>query len=202
MTSNSTRLSKRISWLLRHGAGDSHLPMDPAGWARIDDVLGVLGITRAELDTAVAVNDKQRLQVAGQRIRACQGHSLERMPVSIDALEASWELVEPVDPLWHGTNVTAIAGIAQHGIQPGQRSHVHVAPQRDSHVGKRSSVDYLLEIDPIRLVHAGLQIFWAPNGVILVRYVPVAAISGITATSAAGQHHQREALRLLGIGGG
>jgi RNA:NAD 2'-phosphotransferase (TPT1/KptA family) len=153
----------------------------------------------------------QRVELTGHKQRPQLKHPmparlrceelLERMPVSIDALEASWELVEPIDPLWHGTNVTAVAGIAQHGIQPGQRSHVHVAPQRDSHVGKRSSIDYLLEIDPILLVQAGLHIFRAPNGVILVRYVPVAAISDITATSAAGQHHQREVLRLFGIGG-
>lgn len=141
------------------------------GWAAIDDVCAVLGLDRLRLDRAVEVNDKQRLQVRGDRIRACQGHSLAGMPVTREALEASWTSVEPDHLLWHGTQESALAGIKRHGLLPGRRTHVHLAPSRASRVGKRSAVTHLLAVDP----HL-LTLFQAPNGVLLTRHVPPGAI--------------------------
>lgn len=171
-----TRASRQLSWLLRHGAGTSGLTMDGAGWAAVDDVLAITGITPAELRRAVEENEKGRLQLDGTRIRACQGHSLRDMPVTREALEASWEVIEPPGPLWHGTNRTALAGIEHQGLHPGARTHVHLALTRSSHVGKRSNVEVLLEVAPDLLAAAGLPIFRAPNGVVLVRQVPPDAI--------------------------
>lgn len=88
-----TRDSRAVSKLLRHTAGERGLTMSADGWAAIADVLRVLGLTRERLDVAVRENDKQRLQVDGDRIRACQGHSLHGMPVTREALENSWEHV-------------------------------------------------------------------------------------------------------------
>jgi putative RNA 2'-phosphotransferase len=191
------RLSKRLSWLLRHGAGEVGLAMDDAGWAEIGDVLDVLSITRASLDEAVAKNDKGRLVVDGARIRACQGHSMIGMPVTLQGLESSWVAVSPAGPLWHGTHVAAIAGIAAHGIVPGGRSHVHLAPERDSRVGRRSAVDVLLEVSPASLSGAGLVIHQSPNGVLLVRRVPLDAITGLASASAAGRQAEEKARRTL-----
>ena len=179
--------SRRLSWLLRHGAGETGLAMDAAGWAAIDDVLAVLSIDRPSLDDAVATNTKRRLQVDGPRIRACQGHSLEGTPVTLEALEASWVVAESDGSLWHGTNVAAVAGIAAEGIRPVRRTHVHLAPGPSSLVGKRAAVDLLLEVAPARLRAAGLGIFEAPNGVILVRRVPTAAIVGVRAETDRGR---------------
>lgn len=153
--------------------------MDEAGWAEIADVLDVLDLSGVALDDAVETNDKRRLQVEGSRIRACQGHSLAGMPVTRDALESSWTPVEPTDSLWHGTTVAAAAGIAVHGIEPAARTHVHLAPSPASHVGKRASVEVLLEISPRRLAGLGVGIFQAPNGVLLVRQVPIEAIANV-----------------------
>jgi putative RNA 2'-phosphotransferase len=199
MSSELVALSKRLSWLLRHGAGESGLAMDEAGWSEVDDVLRVLAVTRAELDLAVSQNDKGRLIVAGSGIRACQGHSLEGMPVTREALEASWEVFYPDGPLWHGTRTVAIDGIAGEGIVAGQRSHVHLAAGPDSHVGKRSSVDFLIEVSPARLNDAGIGIFLAPNGVVLARRVPAEAITGLRPASRAGRASEHHALGLLGL---
>jgi len=165
------RDSKRLSWLLRHGAGDQGLAMTADGWAAIDDVCALLELDRTALDRAVRHNDKNRLQVDGQRIRACQGHSLQGMPVTREALENSWRPVRPAGPLWHGTTEAAYEGIRAHGLLPGRRTHVHLAPSKDSKVGKRSAVEVLLQIDP-----SELAVFEAPNGVLLTRQVPADAI--------------------------
>ncbi|TDD15570.1 RNA 2'-phosphotransferase [Kribbella turkmenica] len=171
-----SRDSRRISRLLRHTAGERGLTMSADGWASIEDVLRLLEMDRRSLDTAVDQNDKQRLQVDGERIRACQGHSLAGMPVTREALENSWERVYPDHLLWHGTTYQALDGIKAHGLLPGRRTHVHLAPSKDSQVGRRTAVDVLLGVDPGDLV-----VYRAPNGVLLAPFVQPDAIVGVDA---------------------
>jgi putative RNA 2'-phosphotransferase len=187
--------SKAVSRLLRHTAGERGLAMTADGWSDVDEVCALLGIDRATLALAVEHNDKSRLQLDGDRVRACQGHSREGMPVTLEALEASWTRVQPVDLLWHGTSVAAIEGIALTGIEPVRRTHVHLAPATDSHVGRRTRVDLLLGIDPERL---GAGVFEAPNGVVLVRQVPTTAIVRVDGVSEAGNRVAGSARRAFG----
>jgi putative RNA 2'-phosphotransferase len=175
MTRDVRRISRRASWLLRHGARESGLAMDAAGWASINDVLAALGIDRASLDDVVTHNDKSRLVVDGDRIRASQGHSLAGTPVTREALEASWRRIEPAR-LFHATFVEAIEGIARAGLLPGKRTHVHLASSNDSHVGKRGAIGVMLVVDGARLKDAGVAVFESDNGVLLARAVPREAI--------------------------
>jgi len=198
-TRDAIAKSKQLSWLLRHGAPEAGLPMDAAGWAAIDAVLRATGMTRAELDEAVRTNTKRRLEIAGERVRACQGHSLANTAITREALERSWVAYEGDASLWHGTSRAAIDGIADAGILPIARTHVHLAPSEASLVGKRANVALLLEVDPTRLRAAGLGIFVAPNGVVLVREVPPACIVGVRATTEAGTSALDEVQGLLGL---
>src|SRR4051794_5142943 len=138
-----TETSKKLSWLLRHGAPSEGIAMDAAGWVAVADVLRALALTRDELASVVELNTKSRLDLRGERIRASQGHSTEGMPVTHDALEASWERFIGEGPLWHGTAVDALPGIAREGIVPQARTHVHLTDALDSKVGKRASVDVM-----------------------------------------------------------
>jgi putative RNA 2'-phosphotransferase len=180
MSSNdSTGASKKLSWLLRHGANEAGLEMDAAGWAEIEDVRRILHMGRPALAAAVEDNTKARLEVRGTRIRACQGHSREGMPVTCEALEASWEEVGGEASVFHGTRMAALPGIAREGLLPGERTHVHLAEAVDSAVGKRSAVDVMIEVSPARLRAAGIGLHRSPNGVILARRVPVSALCGL-----------------------
>ncbi len=191
-----TRVSKELSWLLRHGAGEARLAMDAAGWASIDDVLRKVRVTRATLDVVVRENTKGRLEVRGERIRACQGHSLRGMPVTVEALEASWAVDPRVEPVWHGTSADALASIAREGLLPVDRSHVHLAGETDSRVGKRAGVDVALGVDPERLRAHGITLYRSANGVLLARSVPPACITGLVAESRKARA-QEAALRAL-----
>ena len=175
--------SRALSRLLRHTAGERGLGMSADGWAAISDVQELLGMRRAELDRAVAENDKRRLQVDGERIRACQGHSLAGMPVTREALENSWERVYPDDLLWHGTTESVLPLIRSEGLQPGRRTHVHLAPTQASRVGRRTRVEVLIRVNPVNLA-----VYRAPNGVLLVREVPADAI--VDAVHPAGWSHR------------
>ncbi|TDD44145.1 RNA 2'-phosphotransferase [Kribbella antibiotica] len=159
--------SRALSKLLRHTAGERGLAMSLDGRAAIADVLAVLGMERGRLDRAVEENDKQRLQVDGERIRACQGHSLAGMPVTREALENSWERVYPTEHLWHGTTQGVVPLIQREGLKPGRRTHVHLAADQR----RRTGADVQLRVNPVNLV-----VYRAPNGVLLVREVPPDAI--------------------------
>lgn len=194
--------SKKLSWLLRHGAEEAGLAMDAAGWARVEDVLRVLAMERAAFEAAVENNTKARLSVREGRVRAAQGHSRKGMPVTREALEASWEIHAGEGPIWHGTRIDALSGIAAEGILPGERTHVHLADALDSAVGKRSQVDVMLEVSPARLRAEGLGVFCSENGVILVRHVPVACIVGLRAMTARARREEQAARARFRFGGG
>jgi putative RNA 2'-phosphotransferase len=195
---DSTGASKKLSWLLRHGAGEAGLEMDAAGWAEVDDVRRVLHIGHDALEAAVRDNTKARLERRGTRIRACQGHSLQGMPVTCDALEATWEPHEGDAPVFHGTRVAALQGIAREGILPGERTHVHLAEAIDSAVGKRAAVDVMLAVSPARLREHGLGLHRSPNGVILTRHVPAACIAGLVPVVDKARRQERQLRGLFG----
>lgn len=174
--------------------------MDEAGWSKISDVMEILSMTRNQLDMAVERNDKGRLQVRDERIRACQGHSFDGAPVTWDGLEASWIEFQLDQSLWHGTRFASTAGIAERGIERGKRTHVHLAPHPESRVGKRSTSDLLLEVSSIRIREHGLRIFQSQNGVILVRSVPRICIIGLRATHGLTSGALEDARRVLDVG--
>ncbi len=173
MNNNLVTDSKRVSWLLRHGAPERGIAMDSAGWVRVGDVLRELRMTEGRLNEVVAQNDKARFERVGDKIRATQGHSaLGGEGVSLDALEASWLHFTSDAPMFHGTSVEAALQIAKDGILSQKRSHVHLAPSAQSKVGKRWNVDVLLVVAPAKVREHGLLLFQSPNGVILTRHIP------------------------------
>ncbi|OJH35373.1 RNA 2'-phosphotransferase [Cystobacter ferrugineus] len=192
------RKSKKLSWLLRHGAREMGLAMDSAGFALIGEVLRMTGLSREELDEVVAENNKSRYEVRGKQVRAVQGHSLEGTPVTLDGLERSWDEVLGDAPLYHGTSVVAARAILSgEGIHSAARTHVHLAAAVDSKVGKRAGVDVLLVISPARLRASGPRIFRAPNGVLLARAIPAATIVDVLACNGPGRSALVELKRWL-----
>lgn len=185
-------LSKHLSWLLRHGAGEVGLPMDPAGWASIDDVLRQTNMDQATLMQVVATNTKNRIEVHEDRLRACQGHSNTNMPVQLEALEASWTpFTAENETVVHGTALEALPGIAAQSLLPVARTHVHLALHAQSTVGKRSKVQVLLIVSTEAMQHAGARLWCAPNGVILTRAVPPGCIVGVVPQSKKARASQR-----------
>ena len=178
------RLSKKCSWLLRHGALKEGLSMDTAGWVERSSLQTHLALTDEDLNNIIAHNDKTRFEVCENKIRASQGHSLATMPVTIEALEQSWRLYTGEDSIWHGTNRRAIVSIEKEGILAGDRTHVHLASSLQSHVGKRDSVSIFVEVSCSKLRQEGFEVFISPNGVVLTRFVPVSCFVGIRMASA------------------
>lgn len=168
--------------------------------APVANVLRHARMTLDDLQAVVAENNKTRYELTadGQRIRASQGHSLAGTPVTLEGLEASWQVVTDDAPVFHGTSVAAARAILASGaIQSGQRTHVHLAPATNSVVGKRAAVDVLLVIEPARLRAAGQTLYRAPNGVLLTRAVPTHTLIDVRGSTNAGRAAEAELRALL-----
>ena len=87
MTRDLVKASKFLSLVLRHKPEKIGLVLDAQGWADIGELIDKAGangmaLTRELIAEVVATSDKQRfaLDATGQRIRANQGHSIDRRP--------------------------------------------------------------------------------------------------------------------------
>lgn len=172
--------------------------MDGAGWCAISEVLEQTGLRRGQLEELVRTNSKRRLQLRGEQIRACQGHSAGT-PVELVALEDSWELWLSDESVWHGTSRSALDSIAVDGLTPQKRTHVHLTESKDSKVAKRAHVEVTLELEPRRLRSLGIQIYCAPNGVLLARGVPATCIVNLFPLTKATRRSEADLRRLLSL---
>jgi putative RNA 2'-phosphotransferase len=84
MLPRAVQISKFLSLVLRHKPQKLGLTLDQAGWMSVIELLRAcqqhgFALTRTELESVVALNDKQRFSFNGDktRIRANQGHSIE-----------------------------------------------------------------------------------------------------------------------------
>ncbi|SCF08752.1 putative RNA 2'-phosphotransferase [Micromonospora viridifaciens] len=168
------RVSKKMSFALRHRPDRFGLTLDRAGWVPVADLLAALRISRADLDAVVAGNDKQRFAVERgpdgvDRIRANQGHSL---PVDLGLTP-----IPPPDRLYHGTSDDVLPAIRVEGLRRGRRHHVHLSPDVETarRVGARRGGEVVvLTVDAAAMADNGYVFYRSPNGVWLTDAVPAA----------------------------
>jgi putative RNA 2'-phosphotransferase len=172
------RVSKRLSYVLRHHPESVGIQLDGAGWVDVAELLAALRasgleLTRAELEHVVATNDKRRFAFdgGGTRIRASQGHSV--------AVSLGYEPAAPPAVLFHGTVERNLAAIRAEGLRPGNRHAVHLSPDPETAraVGARRGRPTVLRVDAARMSADGWSFTRSANGVWLVDAVPPSYLS-------------------------
>jgi putative RNA 2'-phosphotransferase len=170
---HTVKVSKYLSRHLRHQPERIGLTPDAGGWVEIETLLAAAArhgfpITRAELDRAVAENDKQRFTVDGTRIRANQGHTID--------VDLGLEPVEPPAYLYHGTVPRFLDAIRAEGLRPMDRHDVHLSADRETatRVGARRGRPVVLSVDAAAMHRAGHTFRVSANGVWLTAAVPPA----------------------------
>ena len=172
-TVDVVRVSKRLSFVLRHQPASVGLTLDAAGWVAVDDLLRALSahglpLGRDDLDAVVAGNDKRRFAFdeSGTRIRASQGHSV---PVDLGYAPAA-----PPDELFHGTVERFLPAILAEGLRPGRRHAVHLSTDVATAriVGGRRGRAVVLRVDAAQLAADGVHLSVSANGIWLVDAVP------------------------------
>ncbi len=178
MKNHDLKLSKLMSYGLRHRPDELGLELDPQGWVSVEALLVGLRargkqVDRVDLERVVRDNDKQRFAFSddGLRIRANQGHSVK--------VDLGYAPRVPPDVLFHGTATRFLDSILEQGLLPRGRHHVHLSADLATArtVGARHGKPVILEVAAGRL-HAAGQPFWiSDNGVWLAERVAPRALT-------------------------
>jgi putative RNA 2'-phosphotransferase len=167
------RVSKRLSFVLRHRPDSVGITLDAAGWVDVSELLAALAghglpLTRADLERVVATNDKRRFAFdeTRTRIRASQGHSV--------AVSLGYEPAAPPAELFHGTVERFLQAILREGLHAGNRHAVHLSPDVATAraVGARRGRPVVLRVDSAAMAADGWTFSRSANGVWLVDSVP------------------------------
>lgn len=164
---NVSKISKYMSFLLRHNPGEENLSMDRYGWVSTKKLIYALDISMEDLDKIVETNSKKRFELSKNKakIRACQGHSVDIL--------LGLSPVEPPEFLYHGTSEENKMGIITEGISKMKRNHVHLSPDTETalEVGKRHGEPIVLTIRTKEMYEDGIKFYCSKNGVWLTEFV-------------------------------
>lgn len=167
-----TRLSRFLSYVLRHKPDSIGIELTWDGWANIEQLVTNsqnqgYDITVDIVNQIVAEDEKGRYVISPDKlqIRATQGHSVD--------VDLNFEEKVPPVVLWHGTYADAVPTIMKQGLKKMKRHHVHLSSTTETakKVGSRRGASVLLMINTKDMVKNGIKFFLSENGVWLTEYV-------------------------------
>jgi len=167
------KISKYLSYHLRHAPEKIGLKLDESGWVPVLEFLDAakkdqFPIFLQELKEVVENNDKKRYSFdpTGNLIRANQGHSIK--------IDLQLQEDVPPDILYHGTGQKAVESILHNGLCKMSRHHVHLSLDIETakQVGKRHGKPVVFKVDAYTMSEAGYVFYRSDNGIWLVESVP------------------------------
>lgn len=168
---SSERVSRFLSFLLRHRSSDYSLRFDEGGfvpWADlIERVQGRFPeITEEEVLSIIESSDKKRFELREGKVRATYGHSFP--------LDLGLESVEPPPPLYHGIARDLAQTILHDGLKPRGRQYVHLSPSLEEAlaVGRRRDPSPAILIIDSQTAHASGVLFYPSGPLFLAKEIP------------------------------
>lgn len=167
------RISKFLSWVLRHHPEAISIQLDQNGWTDVDHLIekannyGVQ-FDRELLDHIVATNSKKRFAFNDtlDKIRASQGHSID--------IDLGYKNEKPPVILFHGTAEKFVPSILDTGLEKKDRKHVHLSSDLETalKVGQRHGKPFVFTVLAEQMYHDNFQFYLSDNGVWLTDNVP------------------------------
>ncbi|XP_039230724.1 tRNA 2'-phosphotransferase 1 isoform X2 [Drosophila yakuba] len=173
-----TQMSKKLSWLLRHGAKTEGIPIRADGFVSVPDLQKhprYKSFTLEKLKEIAAVDAKQRYtlrwnpELRVHEIRANQGHSLAVVEGEAGGLERIM-LVGQIPLAVHGTYHRHWESIRSQGLRRMNRNHVHFASSDETNStlsGFRSDCQILIYLNVEKVLADGVPIYRSSNNVLL-----------------------------------
>jgi putative RNA 2'-phosphotransferase len=165
------RVSRFLSFLLRHRPRDYPLGFDKQGFVLWDELVeGVQDrfpeITERELRSVIEGSDRKRFELREGKVRATYGHSF---PVDLGL-----ETVEPPARLYHGTARDLAQTILREGLKPRGRQYVHLSPSLEEAlvVGRRRDPSPSIVVIDSQAAYAHGVLFYPSGPLFLAREVP------------------------------
>jgi len=175
--SPQVRISKTLSWILRHGAQQEGLAMLPNGYVKVVDLLANPKLQSLNLDALLDIvksDSKQRYDLMFEAatetwwIKANQGHSIKTVKLELHPIMTSSDI--PSGIAVHGTTALAWKTISTQGLSKMSRNHIHLAQgiAGDKVIsGMRKASEIFIFVDVQKALDAGLKFFLSANGVVL-----------------------------------
>ena len=171
MNARKVRISKFLSYILRHNPDKFNLPLDKNGYAPINGILVILkekfaGFSKEELSDLIKTDPKGRFAIQGDKIRATYGHSLP--------IELTHKPVEPEQFLYHGTSRSAAVKILKEGLKPMHRQFVHLSGNKEDAFGvglRHTHKPVILKVKAKEAHSRGIE-FFKEKDTYLAKYIP------------------------------
>lgn len=167
MKDENEKLSKKISYALRHAPWEYNLQLDDQGWTELQSLLeafnknnGYSKVTEDHVLDVIRLSDKKRFEVLNGKIRAVYGHSI---PQRIQRVAS-----EPPEFLFHGTTNNNVESIFKNGLNPVTRQYVHLSPEVETafQVGKRrDNSPVILKVRAKEAFNAGTHFYYCNDNV-------------------------------------
>lgn len=177
---NIIKISKFMSFVLRHQPELIGLAPDEQGWVSVQDLIekaqtkGII-LDLELLKEVVENNEKKRFAFKEDftYIRANQGHSI--------TVNLGYQPTTPPPILYHGTADKYLEEILEEGLQKRSRHHVHLSVDVETakKVGSRHGKPIILKINANAMFEAGMLFYVSENGVWLTDEVPIAFIEKV-----------------------
>lgn len=174
MNKQLDKISKFLSYILRHQPEAIGITLDTDGWVNIDNLIMQANqhgeqLTRELIEQVVKTSDKKRFTISddGVKIRAAQGHSTAQVKVNHIAKI-------PPEFLYHGTATRFLDSIKEKGLIARDRHYVHLSTDEQTaiSVGQRHGKPVVIKIKALLMFQQGFKFFLADNGVWLIKTVP------------------------------
>lgn len=174
---NEVKLSKTMSYILRHEAKELGIQMDDNARILLSDLLAQPEFENVSFDMIKKIvddNNKKRFEIetinGNLMIRAVQGHSKEFNEI-IDETKLMEEIRVPLEKCIHGTNEKAWEIIKYEGIKTQSRMHIHcaISEPEDRQVisGMRLDTNVMIYVDMEKAMNDGIKFYLSKNKVIL-----------------------------------
>jgi putative RNA 2'-phosphotransferase len=165
------RISRFLSYLLRHRPKEYPISFDSQGFAAWNDVVDVVQerfqeIAEPEIRAVIAGSDKKRFELREGKVRATYGHSFP--------LDLGLEAAAPPPELYHGTARDLARSICRDGLKPRERQYVHLSTSLEEAVavGRRHDPSPAIVVVNSASAHAEGVRFYRSGPLFLVEYVP------------------------------
>lgn len=164
-----TRLSKRLSYVLKHHPDKIGIQLDRYGRVDLQTLIQKFNqhfgtpISEKIIREIMKKSDKQRYAIEGHTIRALYGHSIPVDPLTPPTV--------PPEKLYHGTSHAAAKFIVDEGLKKMDRDFVHLSatPKMAIEVGKRRDpLPVIFEIEARKAALSGGLFYPTESGVWLV----------------------------------
>jgi putative RNA 2'-phosphotransferase len=165
------RISRFLTYLLRHRPQEYPLVFDRRGFADWRDVVELLqerfyDVTEDDIRAVVTDSQKQRFELQEDKVRATYGHSF---PV-----ELGEEATAPPEKLYYGAARDLAQSMLRHGLKPRDRQYVHlsISAEEAESVARRHDPSPAIIIVDAQSAHSEGIRFFASGPLYLVENVP------------------------------